>query len=67
MKEKYKSHCPKCNSTALEISCSVVAKARYNVERPKAYKPNFYDIDGWFTDKINCLKCGWEGSEDELD
>lgn len=66
MKDKYKSHCPKCNSTALEIECSVVAKARYNAEKPKAYKPNLYNIDGWFTRTITCLKCGWGGSEDEL-
>ena len=66
MKDKYKSHCPKCGSTALEIRCTCTAKARYNVDRPKAYKPNLYDIDGWFSESISCLKCKWEGTESEL-
>lgn len=36
------------------------------VLQKKITKPDFYNIDGWFERKITCLKCGWEGSNDEL-
>ena len=66
MKDRYKARCPRCNSTALEIGCTVSAKARYNVDSPRAYKIDYYNIDCWFTEHIKCLKCDWEGSEGEL-
>lgn len=58
--------CPECGSTSLYIPISIMAKISYNGDRNRVYGVDKAHTDNIFVDGITCRKCGWYGTEEEL-
>lgn len=64
-----RAKCPNCGSTSLYIPVSVMAKIRYSSYSEgdeRIYGVNKTHTQDVFINRITCNKCGWFGSEQEL-